>query len=210
METTDFEQKKSLWILLRSFSPAQRQILPRLLTKKDRILLLIFFTTFIISFGYGVRSLANQYSVPIPTGGGSLREGIIGIPRFINPLLASSDADRDLTALVYSGLLRNDGKGELVPSLADRYEISDDGLTYTFYLKDNLYWSDGTSLGVDDILFTLSLVKDPNYRSVLRPNWEGVTAEKNDDKTLWKIPLNIEVHGEIKKVLMEKQEMSMF
>jgi len=80
--------------------------------------------------------------------------------------------------------LRNDGKGELVPSLADRYEISDDGLTYTFYLKDNLYWSDGTSLGVDDILFTLSLVKDPNYRSVLRPNWEGVTAEKNDDKTV--------------------------
>ena len=113
-----------------------------------------------------------------------MREGVIGIPRFVNPLLASSDADRDLTALIYTGLLRNDGKGELVPSLADRYEISNDGLTYTFYLKDNLRWSDGKRLTADDILFTLSLVKDPNYRSILRPNWEGVTVEKKDDKTI--------------------------
>ncbi len=184
METTDFEQKKSLWNSLRSFSPAQRQTLPRLLTKRDRVLLLIFCATFITSFGYALYSLTNQYSVPVPARGGSLREGIIGIPRFINPLLASSDADRDLTALVYTGLLRNNGKGELAPSLADRYEISNDALTYTFYLKDNLRWSDGTLLTADDVIFTISLVKDPSYRSVLRPNWEGVTAEKKDDKTI--------------------------
>src|SRR6478735_3644510 len=43
--------------------------------------------------------------VPTPARGGSLTEGIIGSPRFINPVLAVSDADRDLTTLVYSGLL---------------------------------------------------------------------------------------------------------
>src|SRR3989338_5430411 len=112
METTDSEQKYSLWTSLRSFSPVQRRILPRLLSKRDRILLSIFFVTFVVSFGYGMHSLTNQYSVAVPAEGGSLREGIIGIPRFINPLLASSDADRDLTALVYTGLLRNNGKGE--------------------------------------------------------------------------------------------------
>ena len=47
-----------------------------------------------------------------------------------------------------------------------------------------LAWSDGAPLTADDILFTVSLVKDPNYRSVLRPNWEGVTAEKRDEKTV--------------------------
>ncbi|OGZ46000.1 MAG: hypothetical protein A3J54_02100 [Candidatus Ryanbacteria bacterium RIFCSPHIGHO2_02_FULL_45_13b] len=184
MKRTDSEEKKLIWTLLRSFSPAQRRILPRLLSKRDRILLLVLFAVFVISFGYGANSLINRYSVPIPAKGGILREGIIGIPRFINPLLASSEADRDLTALVYTGLLRNNGKGELVLSLADRYEISDDGLIYTFYVKDNLYWSDGEPIGADDILFTISLVKDPNYRSVLRPNWEGVTVEKRDEKTV--------------------------
>lgn len=183
MEIIDAE-KKSLWSLLRSFSPAQRRILPRLLTKKDRVFLLVFFLVFLVSFWYGMQSLINMYSVPVPSQGGSIREGIIGIPRFINPLLASSEADRDMTALVYTGLLRNNGKGELVPSLADRYEISDDGLRYTFYLKHDLHWSDGEPLLADDILFTISLVKDPNYRSVLRPNWEGVTVEKKDDTTV--------------------------
>lgn len=145
---------------------------------------MVFFTTLIISFVYGAYSLIDRYSVAVPAEGGALREGIIGIPRFINPLLANSDADRDLTAVVYSGLLRNNGKGELVPSLADRYEISDNGLTYTFYLKDDLRWSDGTRISADDVLFTISLVKDPNYRSVLRPNWEGVTIEKKDEKII--------------------------
>src|SRR3989344_2611459 len=88
MTTTDPDQKKSLWNSLRSFSPAQRQTLPRLLTKKDRVLLSIFFITFVASFGYALYSLINQYSVPVPAEGGVLREGIIGIPRFINPLLA--------------------------------------------------------------------------------------------------------------------------
>ena len=170
--------------MLWSFSPAERQALPRLLTKRDRVFLFLLVITLIVSLGYGIYSLADRYSVPVPAEGGTLREGIIGIPRFLNPLLASSDADRDVTALVYTGLLRNNGKGELVPSLADRYDISEDGLVYTFYLKDNIAWSDGTPLTSDDILFTVSLVKDPNYRSVLRPNWEGIITEKQDDKTV--------------------------
>lgn len=178
------DQKFSLWASLRSLSPAQRRVLPRLLTKRDRILFFAFSMMFVLSIAYAAYALINRYSVPVPTEGGTLQEGIVGIPRFINPLLASSDADRDLTALLYTGLLRNDGKGALVLSLANHYEISDDGLTYTFYLKENLHWSDGVPLTADDILFTLSLVKDPNYRSILRPNWEGVTAEKRDEKTI--------------------------
>ena len=174
METTDSDQKKHFWASYRAFSPAQRQILPRLLTKKDRVFLLIFLITFIVSFGYAAYSLILRYSVPVPAEGGILREGVIGIPRFVNPLLASSDADRDLTALIYTGLLRNDGKGELVPSLADRYEISNDGLTYTFYLKDNLLWQDGKPLTADDVVFTVKTIQDPSYKSPLSASWLGV------------------------------------
>ena len=43
----------------------------------------------------------DSFMVEIPSRGGTLTEGVIGLPRFINPVLAISDADRDLTALIY-------------------------------------------------------------------------------------------------------------
>ena len=46
----------------------------------------------------------KSLAVEIPKDGGTLEEGIIGTPRFINPLLAISDADRDLVSLIYSSL----------------------------------------------------------------------------------------------------------
>ena len=79
--------------------------------------------------------------VSIPLRGGSISLGIIGVPRFINPVLASSDADLNLVSLIYSGLLRKDIDGNLVPDLALKYEVSENGLVYTFTLKDNLYFN---------------------------------------------------------------------
>lgn len=113
-----------------------------------------------------------------------MREGIIGIPRFINPLLVVSDADKDLTNLIYTGLLRHNGQGILVPSLAENYEISEDGLIYTFHLKKDAAWNDGAPLTAEDVVFTITLLKDPQYRSVIRPNWEGVTVSKPDEYTV--------------------------
>ena len=68
----------------------------------------------------------NFFLVEVPRGGGAFTEGIIGTPRFVNPLLAASDADRDLTALVYSGLLHATPEGALIPDLAESYTISED------------------------------------------------------------------------------------
>lgn len=134
----------------------------------------------------GALFLVNSYFlVEVPAYGGMLREGIIGTPRFINPLLAISDTDRDITALVYSGLMRPMPAGELVPDLAEeRPLVSEDGLTYTFTLKKELVWHDGKPITVDDVLFTITKVKDPALKSPKRANWEGVTAEKIDDRTL--------------------------
>lgn len=119
-----------------------------------------------------------------PVPGDSISEGIIGTPRFINPILAISDADRDMTALVYSGLLRPDNQGGLMPDLAEKYEISNDGLVYTFTLKDNLIWQDGEKITSDDIIFTIQQTKDPNVKSPKRANWEGVEVEKISDRVV--------------------------
>lgn len=133
-------------------------------------------------------SVNNAFMVQVPSSGGSLMEGVLGTPAHINPLLASgeigSEADRDLTALIYSGLLRADGKGGMILDLADRYEISDDGLIYTFTLKENLTWHDGKKITVDDIIFTVRTAQDTRIKSPKRASWDSVGVERVDDLTV--------------------------
>ncbi len=133
-------------------------------------------------FALGTLSLLykinEQFVVEIPTRGGSLTEGIIGTPRFINPLLATSDADKDLSTLVYSGLLKREASGELVPDLAERYEVSEDGLVYSFVIRNDAKFHDGTPVTADDVEFTVLKAQDDTLKSPRQINWDGVTVNK--------------------------------
>jgi peptide/nickel transport system substrate-binding protein len=120
----------------------------------------------------------------VPISGGSLSEGVIGSARFINPILAISDSDRDLTTLIYSGLMRSMPDGSIIPDLAESYQISDDGKTYTFILKDDLTFHDGTSVTTDDIEFTIAKIQENAIKSPKRPNWDGVIIEKINSKEI--------------------------
>lgn len=130
----------------------------------------------------------RSFMVEIPARGGSLTEGILSIPAHINPLLATSEigseADRDLTALVYSGLLRIDKDGNFIPDLAESYTVSEDGLTYTFILKPGLVWHDGEKITSEDITFTVKTAQDNRIKSPKRVNWDGVSVENPDNRTI--------------------------
>ncbi len=139
---------------------------------------------FVVSTLAIASKINNKLMTDVPITGGSLTEGVVGSPRFINPLLATSDVDRDLTTLVYSGLLRlAPGRG-YETDLAESYEVSTDGLTYTFHLRKNLSWSDGQKLTADDIIFTIEKAQDQDYKSPKRGSWNGVTVRKIDDQTI--------------------------
>lgn len=125
---------------------------------------------------YAIAGLRNELLVTVPAHGGTLTEGIVGSPRFVNPLLALSDADRDMTALVYAGLMGRDGSGALVPVLAQSYTVSEDGRTYTFTLRPGITFSDGTAVTADDVVFTIERAKDPGLKSPEFANWAGVTV----------------------------------
>lgn len=125
-----------------------------------------------------IHRISEAFVVEIPTRGGSLTEGIIGTPRFINPLLATSDADKDLSAIVYSGLLKREASGELVPDLAERYTVSDDGLTYSFVLRSDAVFHDGTPVTSDDVEFTILKAQDGTLKSPRQASWDGVTVQK--------------------------------
>jgi len=118
----------------------------------------------------------------VPGVGGEYREGIIGQPRFINPILGqTNDADRDLIQLIFSGLFKYDGKGNLIPDLAVDYQISQDGLVYDIQLRKDVYWHDGEKLTAADVVFTIKTIQDPIYKSPLRNNWQGVEVNQIDD-----------------------------
>ena len=145
-----------------------------------------FFVCIIISLValVAILNTINQYFlVPIPASGGTLSEGVIGTPRYVNPLLAVTDADRDLTKLVYRGLMKNDGQGNIVPDIAQSYSVSPDGLTYTFTLTD-AYFEDGTPITANDVLFTVQSAQDPTLKSPKLVEWTGVMAKVIDPKTI--------------------------
>ncbi|KKW34489.1 MAG: Extracellular solute-binding protein family 5 [Candidatus Giovannonibacteria bacterium GW2011_GWA2_53_7] len=112
------------------------------------------------------------------------KKGIVGTPRFINPLLATSDADRDLTTLVYSGLTRISEDGRSIPDLAAEYQMSDNRLTYTFTLRDDLTWQDGEPVTAADVEFTIKKAQDPAVKSPRRAGWEGVKTRVIDARTI--------------------------
>lgn len=147
----------------------------------------IFYTlTFIfcISGIILLNSASKATMVNIPASGGELTEGIIGTPRFINPVLAVSDVDQDLTQLVYSGLVKISSDNKIVPDLAEYYEISDDGLEYKFILRDNAYFHDGKKVTTDDILFTINKIQDSSIKSPLRPEFYDVQVQANSEREI--------------------------
>lgn len=138
----------------------------------------------ILSSLYLLFQTNKNYLVSVPAKGGSLVEGIIGFPRFVNPLLAVYDTDKDLVSLIYSGLMKSTPEGSLIPDLAESYKISEDGLEYTFILKDDLYFHDGNKLTTDDIEFTVKKSQEPEIKSPKRPSLYEVKVEKISEKEI--------------------------
>jgi peptide/nickel transport system substrate-binding protein len=126
----------------------------------------------------------ENFLIEVPAQGGQVVEGVVGSPRFLNPILAISDADRDLTSIVYSGLLKSDGNYGVLENLAESYKISTDGLVYTFILKPNIYFHDGHKITTDDVEFTIQKIKDADIKSPKRSNFENITVEKVDQRII--------------------------
>lgn len=147
-------------------------------SKKEWIIFSGFLLVLVISTLGILQSINKSFITKVPMRGGTISEGIVGTPRFINPVLANSPADLDLTNLIYSGLMRKDSDSTLIPDLAEKVEISPDGLNYTFTLKDKIYFHDGQPVTADDVIFTINKARDPVIKSPRSANWNGATLTK--------------------------------
>ena len=162
----------------------QWQYLPNLLTKQEKSIARFSLFAILISllFMGGVDISANQQVVA--AFGGDYTEGLVGQPGFINPLYAlNSDVDSDLAALVYSGLMKFEG-GEYLPDLAESFDLSDDGLTYTFVLRDNVEWHDGNPLRMRDVISTFNMIQNIEYKSPLQSIFTDIEIVQIDERTV--------------------------
>jgi peptide/nickel transport system substrate-binding protein len=129
----------------------------------------------------------NFTTVIVPDVGGTYVEGLAGNAQYINPILCQyNDVDRDLCALIFNGLTDANERGEIVPDLATRWEVSDDGLTYTFHLRRDVRWHDGAPFTADDIVFTIKTIQNPGFQGVpyLADLWRTVSVRRIDNYTV--------------------------
>jgi ABC-type transport system substrate-binding protein len=145
---------------------------------------LVLATLTVLSGVYLAVSFYINNTKEVPGYGGTYTEGIVGQPRYINPIYGeTNDVDRTLIDLIYSGLMTYDKNGKLINDLVDNYQISESGRTYKFQLKKDLYWQDGIPLTSDDVIYTIKTIQNSDYKSPLRANWLDVEAEKISDSS---------------------------
>ncbi len=157
----------------------------KVLKKSERITLLGLFALALGSLLFLISIFYINNTKVMPASGGTFVEGVVGQPRFINPIYGETDdVDRTLIDLVYSGLMTYDKDGKIVPDLAKSYKVSPDGKTYNFQLKDNLFWQDGKRLTAGDVVYTIKTIQNSDYKSPLRANWIAVSVEKISDESL--------------------------
>lgn len=125
-----------------------------------------------------------------PVEAGVLREALIAPSCILklNPLLAGfNQADRDVTALIFEGLMKTDAYGSAVPNLAaGSPRISNDGLTYVFTLREDVRWHDGEPFTSTDVVFTISLMQAEDFSGApdLRDFWRTVEVDALDGRTV--------------------------
>jgi len=104
---------------------------------------------------------SGSSAVDNPTG--TLQVGIIEASGLFNPIYYSSSYDGYVVNLVFDTLIYRNFEGELAPRAAKSWTVSEDGLDYTFKLKDGLKYSDGSAVKASDVVFTYKMIADPSY-----------------------------------------------
>jgi peptide/nickel transport system substrate-binding protein len=124
-------------------------------------------------------------SAPIPQGGNVI-ESSFSDSSTLNPIIASDQASNDVITQMFLGLVALEPfTGRVIGQIAESWETSDDGLVYTFNLRDDILWSDGTQLTANDVAFTYDAINTDSVLSPRRSNFELVDSwEAIDDFTL--------------------------
>ncbi len=130
---------------------------------------------FLLFFGCKPSQNSSQ-SIHLPTVSeanpkGRLVLNIGAEPTFFNPLLYTDSASATVVDFVFNGLIAVNEKLEFIPDLASQWDISDNGLIYTFHLRPNVFWHDGKPFTANDVKFTFDTLLSPKTQTVRRSSY---------------------------------------
>jgi len=134
--------------------------------------------------------LSHGEIIPSSKYGGALVLSTTSDPRSFNDIIAKETSTTLVTELIFEGLTRtNAATTKVEPHLAKRWEVSDDGLSWTFYLREDVRWNDGEPFTADDVVFTFNdLIYNPDIpssaRDVFTVEEQIFHVEKIDDYTV--------------------------
>lgn len=110
----------------------------------------------------------------------TLKLNLASEPDYLDPALNSSVDGATLATMSFGGLYTYDDNGDLQPNFAEGYEMSEDGLTYTFTLKEGLKWSDGSDLTANDFVYSWKRAADPDTAADYAYMLNGITGYPDD------------------------------
>ncbi len=146
------------------------------------------FWLFIVAFSVSIFSLASAEE---PQKGGTLYRSSISDPKSFNTYVAQETSTTNITdGNMFEGLTAANGvTTEIEPNLATSWDVSEDGLTWIFYLREDVKWSDGESLTADDVVFTFNdVIYNPEVetdsRDIFTIAGKQIEVSKVDDYTV--------------------------
>lgn len=122
--------------------------------------------------------------------GGTLVWGSKNLPTIINPVLTTHSISINLMGIIMNRTIRVNSEREIEPDLAERWEISDDGLTYTFYLRKGVRFHDGVEFTAEDIQFTIDEIINSKNNSPHRSRFALIKKIDVVDRHILKIILS--------------------
>lgn len=112
----------------------------------------------------------------------------IGIPQdledSLDPHQAVAAGTKEILFNLFEGLVKPDSNGELFPAVADKVDVSDDGLTYTFHLRKGCKFHNGKDVTVDDVLYSINKNADPESKSAYVSAFSNITELKADGENI--------------------------
>ena len=106
-----------------------------------------------------------------PSGGVLRLAG--GLPPTLDPALVQDSTSAEYIVHLFSGLVRLNSELEIVPDLAERWELSEDGRVYTFYLRPDAVFADGRAITSSDLIYSLQRACSPGLGSTVADTYLG-------------------------------------
>ncbi|HEX9494439.1 MAG TPA: peptide ABC transporter substrate-binding protein [Candidatus Limnocylindria bacterium] len=145
------------------------------MTRRDKLIVLALVG--ILAVTSAVAIATDRTDLPAePAFGGTYVEGVAGVPQFLDPIIAATNVDQDVSRLVFSGLTRFDRDGSIVADLASAFEVDPTGKIWTFTIRPDAVWHDGMPVTAGDVLYTVGLLQDRAYAGPFADAFRGVTV----------------------------------